>query len=109
MKKIAIVLLLILLVSCRTQKIEVQNEISEEVENMKITSPAFENNNFIPEKYGANFNNINPPLEIMGVPINAKSLVLIMDDPDAMKPAGKIWDHWIVWNIEPDKKVIYDN
>jgi len=95
--------LLILIVACNQNgKIENHNQIVDEVESMKITSSVFENNKFIPDKYGASFENINPPLEISGVPKNAKSLVLIMDDPDAMKPAGKVWDHWIVWNIEPN-------
>ncbi|MBI2584160.1 MAG: YbhB/YbcL family Raf kinase inhibitor-like protein [Candidatus Aenigmarchaeota archaeon] len=45
---------------------------------------------------------ISPPLKIGGAPQNAKSLVLIMDDPDAVKPAGRVWDHWIIWNMPPD-------
>src|SRR3989344_8718915 len=99
--------LLILIVACNQNgKIENHNQIVDEVESMKITSSVFENNKFIPDKYGASFENINPPLEISGVPKNAKSLVLIMDDPDAMKPAGKVWDHWIVWNIPPFTKEI---
>jgi len=102
--------LLILIVACnQNEKTENQNQNIKEVENMKLTSPSFENNNFIPDMYGANFDNINPALEIQNVPKNAKSLVLIMDDPDALKPAGKVWDHWIVWNIDPNKNVIYDN
>jgi len=40
--------------------------------------------------------NVNPPLSISGVSDDAESLALIMDDPDAVKPAGKVWDHWVV-------------
>ncbi|MBD3208190.1 MAG: YbhB/YbcL family Raf kinase inhibitor-like protein [Candidatus Nealsonbacteria bacterium] len=65
---------------------------------MKITSPAFEKNGEIPEKYTCDGEDVNPPLEISGTPETAKSLVLIVDDPDA--PMGT-WDHWLVWNINP--------
>ena len=67
-------------------------------ENMtlKITSPEFENNGIIPDKYTCNGMGVNPPLKIEGIPINAETLALIVDDPDA--PMGA-WDHWILWNI----------
>lgn len=68
---------------------------------MELTSDAFENNGMIPEKYTCDGENTNPSLQISDVPEEAKSLVLIMDDPDAVKPAGKVWDHWIVFNIPP--------
>jgi len=66
-----------------------------------LESTAFKNGAEIPKKYGYKNDNINPPLKIKGIPQNTKSLVLIMDDPDAMGAVGKIWVHWIVWNIEP--------
>lgn len=66
---------------------------------MKLTGPAFEDGGYIPEKHGYTRENTNPPLEIEEVPENAESLVLIIDDPDALEPAGKVWDHWTVWNI----------
>ncbi len=92
-----IALLVILILGCSIQNQEV---------NMKLTSPAFLENQKIPSKYTCDGLNISPPLEISDVPEKAKSLVLIMDDPDAIKPANKIWDHWIVFNIPPTIKKI---
>ena len=65
---------------------------------MKITSSAFENNTKIPFKYTCDGNNVNPPLSFSDIPQNAKSLTLIVDDPDA--PA-ETWVHWLVFNINP--------
>jgi len=73
---------------------------------MKIESPAFENNQPIPSKYTCDGEDINPPLKISDVPENAKSLVLIVDDPDA--PFGA-FTHWIVWNIDPKTSFIEEN
>ncbi len=73
---------------------------------MKITSPAFVNNTKIPSKYTCNGNNVNPPLIFEDVPHNAKSLVLIVDDPDA--PMGT-WVHWVVYNINPKAKDVAEN
>lgn len=73
---------------------------------MEITSPVFQNNSFIPEKYTCDGQNINPSLTINQVPSNTKSLVLIMDDPDA--PSGT-WTHWTLWNISPDTHEIFEN
>src|SRR3989344_1171445 len=71
---------------------------------MKITSPKFENGKKIPEEYTCDSKNISPPLEISGVPKEAKSLVLIMEDPDVPKSirADGMWDHWVVFNIPPN-------
>ncbi len=63
---------------------------------LDVSSPAFENNGRIPSRYTCDGDDINPPLSIGNVPDSAKSLVLIMDDPDA--PAGT-WVHWVMWNI----------
>jgi len=43
---------------------------------------------------------------MMDIPKEVKSLVLIIDDPDSVKPAGKVWDHWIVFNIPPSTTII---
>lgn len=73
---------------------------------MKLESPEFEDGGEIPDKYGYTELNINPELNIEDVPENAESLLLIMDDPDALEPAGKIWDHWIAFDISPETTVI---
>jgi Raf kinase inhibitor-like YbhB/YbcL family protein len=76
---------------------------------MKIESNAFQNGGEIPRKYGYKKNNVNPPLILQDVPPNAKSLALIMDDPDAMGAVGKVWVHWVVWNIDPSTNEIQEN
>jgi hypothetical protein len=67
-----------------------------------VTSPAFYHNQMIPRKYTCDGEDVNPALKIENVPEQAKSLVLIVDDPDA--PMGT-WDHWIVWNIPRTSEV----
>ena len=77
--------------------------------SMKIESDAFQNGSEIPRKYGYKKDNVNPTLIIQDVPTDTKSLALIMDDPDAMGAVGKIWVHWIVWNIDPNTGEIHEN
>ena len=76
---------------------------------LSLSSPAFADGDPIPEQYGYDAANVNPPLEIDGVPEATESLVLIVDDPDAMEPAGKVWEHWIVWNLPRDTESIPDD
>lgn len=76
---------------------------------MKLTSAAFIDGSTIPGKYGYNHENINPPLKIENIPSNTKSLVLIMDDPDALSVVGKIWVHWTLWNIPANISDIPEN
>ena len=63
---------------------------------MKITSPDFENGKSIPTKFTCEGDDINPTLIIEGIPNEAKSLALIVDDPDA---PGRIWVHWVVYDM----------
>lgn len=76
---------------------------------MILESPAFKDGGEIPKKYGYKNDNINPPLKIRDVPSDAKSLVLIMDDPDAMGAVGKLWVHWVVWNVDPKTSEIAES
>lgn len=71
--------------------------------NMLITSPSFQNNGNIPQKFTCDGGDINPELQIQNISAEAKSLALIVDDPDA--PRG-IFTHWTVWNINPQTAVI---
>ena len=67
---------------------------------VKLSSDAFENNGMIPKTYTCDGEDVSPTLKITSVSSKAKSLALIMDDPDA---SGGTFTHWIVWNIPPTK------
>ena len=70
---------------------------------MTLASPAFPDGDGIPKEYGCSGASHTPPLVIGNVPANAKSLALIVDDPDA--PGGH-FTHWVVWNIPPDSRTV---
>jgi Raf kinase inhibitor-like YbhB/YbcL family protein len=71
---------------------------------MQITSSAFTPNGAIPKQYTCEDANVSPPLAWSGVPSNAKSLALIVDDPDAPDPAAplRVWVHWVLYNLPAD-------
>lgn len=73
---------------------------------LNISSPVFQHNGRIPTKYTCDGIDVNPPLAIANSAPGAKSLALIVDDPDA--PAG-IWVHWVVWNMAPDTKELKEH
>jgi len=73
---------------------------------MYITSSAFGSLESIPTEYTCDGENISVPVSFSDVPKEAKSLALIVHDPDvpvAFRPDGN-WDHWLVWNMKPDTK-----
>ncbi len=76
---------------------------------MILSSSVFDNGETIPQKYGYKNKNLSIPLKISEIPEGTKSLALIMDDPDAMGVAGKVWVHWVLWNISPNTKEIREN
>ena len=78
---------------------------------LKLTSFAFSDGGEIPRECGYKNGNRRPPLRFNLIPEATKSLALIMDDPDAMGAVGKIWVHWVVWDISPGalKDFQYEN
>lgn len=105
-----VILPIILLSTCyysrqQVDKIEYGGPIKMEI-IMNLQSPVFVNKEKIPVKYTCDGEDINPPLTIDGVPKEAKSLALIVDDPDA--PLGD-WVHWLVWNIDPQIRKIEED
>jgi Raf kinase inhibitor-like YbhB/YbcL family protein len=98
-----IVLLTLVAANCFGQK-ETKNG-GEKME-LVITSAAFEEGGFIPQKYTCDSSNVSPPLQWSGVPGDSKSIALICDDPDA--PMGT-WVHWVIYNIPPDINSLPEN
>jgi hypothetical protein len=104
MKKCMVMLFIVLLasgISAAPKKVvkkmpAIKHEIS-------IKSPAFKEMGYLPAKYTGIGEGINPPLIFENVPASAKSLVLIMDDPDA--PYGT-FDHWLMFDIPPKTKAV---
>ena len=65
-------------------------------DNMQLTCTAFLEGGAIPAKYTCDATNVSPPLKWSGVPAEAKSFALIVDDPDA--PSGT-WVHWVLYDL----------
>ena len=76
---------------------------------MQLTSSGFSDGDEMPIELGYKNGNETPALSINGIPEGIKSLALIMDDPDAMGAVGKVWVHWVVWNIDTTKEFITGN
>jgi Raf kinase inhibitor-like YbhB/YbcL family protein len=73
---------------------------------LALVSQVFRDGATIPIQYTCKGQNINPPLNIMGVPASAKSLVLIVHDPDAV---GGDFVHWLVWDVPTSTETIAVN
>jgi len=65
---------------------------------LQVSSPAFKEDGMMPSKYTCEGQNINPAISVKNIPQQAKSLALILEDPDA--PNGG-FVHWVMWNINP--------
>jgi Raf kinase inhibitor-like YbhB/YbcL family protein len=74
----------------------------EEHGDLSIEATDFDDGEQMPDYVGYVNENENPALEISGVPPETESLVLVLDDPDAKGAVGFTYDHWIVWDIDPD-------
>jgi Raf kinase inhibitor-like YbhB/YbcL family protein len=76
---------------------------TEGMKDMNIVSPAFNHMAMIPTKYTCEGADISPPLNWSAIPADTKSLVLIVDDPDAPDPAAPrmTWVHWVLYDIPP--------
>ena len=72
--------------------------------SLSITSPAFKHDGNIPARFTCDGDDISPELVWSGVPKGTKSLVLIVDDPDAPDPAAPkmTWVHWVLYNLPAD-------
>jgi Raf kinase inhibitor-like YbhB/YbcL family protein len=70
---------------------------------VELTSSAFSPSGAIPRRYTCDGEDISPPLAWSGLPEGTRSLVLIVDDPDAPDPAAPkmIWVHWLLYNLPP--------
>jgi len=71
--------------------------------SLEIRSSAFAHDKDIPKRYTCEGDDISPPLSWSGAPPQTKSLVLIVDDPDAPDPAAPkmTWVHWVLYNLPP--------
>jgi len=69
------------------------------MDKLSVTSPVFKNGEAMPKKYSQYGENVNPPLDIAGTPVETKTLTLIVTDLDI--PLGLTITHWIMWNIPP--------
>ncbi|MBI2474379.1 MAG: YbhB/YbcL family Raf kinase inhibitor-like protein [Candidatus Taylorbacteria bacterium] len=69
----------------------------------RLSSPAFQNGDYIPQTYACDGRNICPELDMGGLPEGTRSLALVLEDPDA--PKGTFY-HWVVWNIPAETKMI---
>jgi Raf kinase inhibitor-like YbhB/YbcL family protein len=81
------------------------SELITEYKALAVRSAAFADYGVIPSRFTCEGENVNPPLEIGEVPEEARSLALIVEDPDA--PAGT-WLHWLVWNIPVMRRIPED-
>ncbi|HDN79530.1 MAG: YbhB/YbcL family Raf kinase inhibitor-like protein [Chloroflexi bacterium] len=89
---------ILIVASCAPKATSTPVELPSEGAVLEITSSAFEAEGTIPSRYTCKGENVSPPLRWTGVPGEAKSLVLICDDPDA--PRGT-FVHWVIFNIPP--------
>lgn len=76
------------------------------MKQLAISSPVFSDRDKIPSKYTCDGEDINPPLTFEHVPDETRSLALIVEDQDS---PGKMWTHWVVFNIPPTTAQIIED
>src|ERR1700740_1982788 len=70
---------------------------------LTVTSPAFEDNGYIPAKFTCQGTNVSPALKVGNIPEGTVSLAIIVHDPDAPHPVGVY--HWVAWNLPPKGEI----
>lgn len=70
---------------------------------LELESDAFAEGERIPEEYTCDGRDVSPPLSLRGVPPEAESLALVVDDPDA---PVRTWDHWVLFGLGPDTRTV---
>lgn len=82
---------------------QITGEAKTAMANFFLTSDAFNTGDAIPAKYTCEGENVSPPFTIEGVPDDAASLALIVDDPDA---PGKTFVHWVLYGLPPGTTIL---
>jgi Raf kinase inhibitor-like YbhB/YbcL family protein len=95
MRLLILLSLVVLLMGCA------EKEVVKLEKNLEVRS-VFKNGEFIPKKYTCNGEDVSPPLELVNLSPEAKSIAIIVEDPDA--PMGT-FTHWIIWNIPPTNEI----
>lgn len=77
------------------------------MDNLHLSSPAFDNDAVIPQRFTCEGENISPPLRISGVPGSTQELVLIVTDPDIPQEVKdsmgiEVFGHWVAYGINPE-------
>ena len=99
--KLAFLLILIAALMASAPTMQVVHAQGDKDMTLKLTSTAFAHEGAIPKIHACEGQDVSPPLAWSGVPANAKSLVLIVDDPDAPDPAAPkmTWVHWLLYDM----------
>lgn len=77
-----------------------------ETTTLTLHSSAFDSKESIPRVYTCEGDDLSPPLNWSGLPEEAQSLALIVDDPDA---PGRTFTHWLLFNVPPDRTALPRN
>jgi Raf kinase inhibitor-like YbhB/YbcL family protein len=100
---LAITLFLATIVSAGCQRKDLLPAENPARQTIQLRSSAFSDSGMIPKTFTCDGSDRSPPLEWSSVPVQARSLALICDDPDA--PLG-IWSHWVVFNLAPRARAL---